>query len=228
MKTNNATMKSVRYEKYSYLYPPRPVQTTKHTELDKYDTGEFLAQPKYNGSCCNVFISENELIVMNRHNQKLSSNYSNIDLKGLHSGKGWMVLCGEFLNKNKKGEDGNPFNLKFVIWDILVYNGEYFIGSTLEERLSLISKLFPCSSMVVGEDGMAAYKHLCCTKFKNVYVAPAYTNGFTKLYQSIVDTDLYEGLVLKRKDAKLSYGLNEKNNNQWQIKCRKPTKLYEF
>ena len=41
----------MKYEKFSYLYPPRPIQTTKNTELDKYDTGEFLAQPKYNGTC---------------------------------------------------------------------------------------------------------------------------------------------------------------------------------
>lgn len=221
-------MKSVRYENYSYLYPPRPIQTTKHTELAKYDNGEFIAQPKYNGSCCNVFINEKELIVMNRHNGKLTSDYSNIDLKGLHSGKGWMVLCGEFLNKNKKGEDGNSFNLKFVIWDILVYNGQYFIGSTFEERLQLIGKLFPCSSILVGADKMESYKHLCCTKFKNVYVAPAYAGNFEWLYNDIVDTDLYEGLVLKRRNAKLTYGLNEKNNNEWQIKCRKPTKNYSF
>lgn len=222
------TMKAVRYEKYSYLYPPRPIQTTKHTELSKYDTGEFIAQPKYNGSCCNVFLNGSEVIVMNRHNSKLTSDYSNIDLKGLHSGKGWMVLCGEFLNKNKKGEDGNSFNLKFVIWDILVYDGNYFIGSTFEERLQLIGKLFPCSSIMVGADKIETYKHLCCTKFKNVYVAPAYANNFEWLYNDIVDTDLYEGLVLKRRAAKLTFGLNEKNNNEWQIKCRKPTKNYAF
>jgi hypothetical protein len=48
------------------------------------------------------------------------------------------------------------------------------------------------------------------------------------LYAQIVDTDLYEGLVLKRKTAKLTFGLVEKNTNTWQIKCRKPTKNYDF
>jgi ATP-dependent DNA ligase len=218
----------MRYIKYSYIYPPRPIQTTKHTELDKYDNGEFIAQPKYNGTCCNVFISEDELIVMNRHKGEITSNYSNVDFRGLYSGKGWMVLSGEFLNKNQKGEDGNPFNLKFVIWDILVYESKYLLGKNTIERLYILEELFPCSSMIVGKDKFESYKHLCCTKFKNVYRAPTYINNFKSLYNDIVDTDLYEGLVLKRRNARLSLGLNEKNNNEWQIKCRKPTKNYAF
>lgn len=218
----------MKYNKYSYLFPPRPIQTTKNDQLDKYDNGEFIAQPKYNGTCCNVFISKDELHVMNRHKGEIISNYSKIDFRGLHSGEGWMVLCGEFLNKNKKGEDGNPFNLKFVIWDILVYESKYLLGYTTIERLNLLQQLFPCNRMVVGEDKFESYKHLCCTKYQNVYKSPTYINNFSDLYNSIVDTDLYEGLVLKRKHAKLTLGLNEKNNNDWQIKCRKPTKNYQF
>jgi len=217
----------VKYTDYSYLYPPRPIQTTHHTELGKYDNGQFFAQPKYNGTCCNVFISENELIVMNRHKGTITSNYSHIDFRNLHRGKGWMVLCGEFLNKNKKGEDGNQFNLKFVIWDIIVYNNEYLIGSTFSERMGLLEELYPCVQMMV-DDNLKSYKHLCFTNCANVYKSPCYDRNFQILYESIVDTDLYEGLVLKRKDAKLTYVFTEKNNNDWQIKCRKPTKLYDF
>jgi ATP-dependent DNA ligase len=218
----------MKYDKYSYLFPPRPVQTTKHTELGKYDNGDFVVQPKYNGTCCNVFISKDELVVMNRHRGEITSNYSKIDFKGLHRGEGWIVLCGEFLNKNKKGEDGNPFNLKFVIWDILVYNSAYLLNSTLESRLQLLESLYPCSSMLVGKNDIKCFKHLCCTKHDNVYRAPTYLNNFEALYHDIVDVDLYEGLVMKRKNAKLSLGLRENNNSDWQIKCRKPTKNYAF
>jgi ATP-dependent DNA ligase len=218
----------MKYDSYKYLFPPRPEQTTQNTELGKYDNGLYIAQPKYNGTCCNVFLSEKDLIVMNRHKRTITSDYSNIDLRGMHRGNGWMVICGEFLNKNKKGEDGNPFNLKFVIWDILVYDNEYMIGSKLEDRLYLLEELYPCSGMAVNSEKIESYNHLCCTKQKNVYKAPSYIDKFESLYQSIVDTDLYEGVVLKRKDARLCYGLTEKNNNQWQIKCRKPTKSYNF
>jgi hypothetical protein len=81
---------------------------------------------------------------------------------------------------------------------------------------------------MVVTDKFESFKHLCFTKQKNVYKSPFYVANFEKIYQSIVKTDLYEGLVLKRKNAKLSFGLKERNNNEWQIKCRKPTKNYNF
>lgn len=44
----------------------------------------------------------------------------------------------------------------------------------------------------------------------------------------LVKTDLYEGLVLKKIESKLTFGFNEQNNSDWQIKCRKETKIYNF
>jgi hypothetical protein len=94
--------------------------------------------------------------------------------------------------------------------------------------MDLLEQLYPCTKMIVDKDKFIAYKHLCFTPHANVFRAPCYDKNFEALYSSIVDTDLYEGLVLKRRDAKLSFGLTEKNNNDWQIKCRKPTKNYDF
>lgn len=216
-----------QYLDFKYLYPPRPAETTHPSELSKYEGKGFIAQPKYNGTCCVVFMNENELHVMNRHKSAISSNYNHIDFRGMYKGKGWMVICGEFLNKNKRGENGEPFNLKFVIWDILVYDGVYLTGSTFENRQKLLSDLFPCLRMRVGS-GLETFDYLCFTNYAHIYRAPLFDSNFTKLFNEIVKTDLYEGIVLKRRDAKLLYGLSERNNNDWQIKCRKPTKLYKF
>lgn len=221
----------MNYTEYRYIYPPRPEKTTHFSELDKYDNGTFLAQPKYNGTCCVVFMTANSIRVMNRHNGLITSDYNNVDFKGLYddSGcKGWLVLAGEFLNKNKKGEDGNPFNLKFVIFDILVYENDYLIGTKLVERLNILNNMIPQTSTLVSGSKIISYNHLNVTKYNNIFKAPSYNSNFKELYQSIVDTDLYEGLVLKRKDSRLSIGFSEKNNSDWQIKCRKPTKNYDF
>jgi ATP-dependent DNA ligase len=218
----------MKYTEYRYIYPPRPIQTTHFSELDKYDNGQYIAQPKYNGTCCVLFLTKTSIRVMNRHNGIITSNYSEIDFQGLHTGNGYMVLVGEFLNKNKKGEDGNPFNLKFVIFDILVYDGEYLIGTKLIQRLEMLEQLFPTTSTLVYKDGIKTFAHLNVTKYQGVFKAPTYIGNFMDLYEEIVDTDLYEGLVLKRKEARLSAGFSEKNNNEWQIKCRKPTKNYDF
>lgn len=221
----------MNYPEYRYIYPPRPEKTTHFSELEKFDNGTFLAQPKYNGTCCVVFMNKNSLRVMNRHNGVITSDYNNIDFTGLYedSGcKGWLVLAGEFLNKNKKGEDKNPFNLKFIIFDILVYNSDYLIGKKLTERLDILNRLIPQTSTLVGPDTFKSYNHLNVTKYNNIYKAPSYAGNFVDLYHSIVDTDLYEGLVLKRKESRLALGFSEKNNSDWQIKCRKPTKNYDF
>jgi ATP-dependent DNA ligase len=169
--------------------------------------------------------------VMNRHNGLITSDYNNVDFKGLYedSGcKGWLVLAGEFLNKNKKGEDGNPFNLKFIIFDILVYDSDYLIGTKLVDRISILNSMIPETSTLIMKDKMKFFEHLNVTKYENIFKAPSYSSDFKGLYQSIVDTDLYEGLVLKRKESKLGLGFSEKNNSDWQIKCRKPTKNYDF
>lgn len=219
------------YDKYMYLYPPRPVQTTKHTELNKYDDGQYIGQPKYNGDCSLAFINESQQILMNRHKEKLKGDYSDIDFRGMYDeicGKGWLVLCGEFLYKSKLGEDGKLFNKKWIIWDILVYRSNYMLGSTTEERLLMLERLLPSKRMSVSADGFLNYNHVCTTFFKGIYKSPSYEGNFSDLYDDLVKTDVYEGLVLKRKNAKLTLGLNEINNNSWQIKCRKPTKNYSF
>jgi hypothetical protein len=43
-----------------------------------------------------------------------------------------------------------------------------------------------------------------------------------------VGIDMVEGLVLKRKSAKLEVGSTENNNTKSQIKVRKATKNYKY
>ena len=51
---------------------------------------------------------------------------------------------------------------------------------------------------------------------------------FEDLYNSLVGIDMVEGLVLKRKSAKLEVGSTENNNTKSQIKVRKATKNYKY
>lgn len=210
-----------------YIYPPRAEVKIHHTELAKYDNDTYFAQPKYNGSCCVVFLTNNECVSFNRHNQLISK--FECDILPLHKGNGKMVLSGEYLNKSQIGEYNQDLNKCFVIWDILGYENKWLIGATTDERLTLIESLYPCNRMVVESTGkLIAYNHLCCTELDNVFKAPTYMHSFDKLYENIVKTPLYEGLVLKKRNAKLEMGFVEKNNTSWQVKCRKETKNYKF
>lgn len=218
----------MKYDKFKYLYPPRPQVKTPATNLNKFDNGEYICQPKYNGSCCIVFTNGDELHVYNRHRQILSNVCSKIEFKKLAKSNDWYVYAGEYLNKGKTGESNFKEKDKFVIWDILVWQGKYLIGNTIIERLELLEKIYPCNRAVVHTNKFEMYEHLCCTEFKGIYKAPTYMNNFQSLYNDIVKTELYEGLVLKKRDSKLQYGFQELNNNEWQIKCRKETKIYNF
>jgi hypothetical protein len=219
----------MKYDSFKYFFPPRPEYKCPPDDLDKYDNGEYLASPKYNGTALVVATNGIELHVDNRHKESmpLLAKSQEIDFKGLSSSGKWVVFAGEYLNKGKYGETGEKERNKFIIWDILVHENDYLVGSTTQDRLTLLESIFPCGRMSIGNK-IEMYDHLCCTQLKGIYKAPTYLNNFRSLYKDIIKTDLYEGIVLKKKDAKLSFGLQELNNHDWQIKCRKETKLYKF
>jgi hypothetical protein len=111
-----------------------------------------------------------------------------------------------------------------------VYNNEYLVGTTLTERLELMETLWPCQRMSVTAAGLVQYKHLCCTGIQGIYKTPSYLGGsgyFSELYNELIQVDSYEGLLLKKADAKLEPGFGERNNTGWQLKIRKPTKNYK-
>lgn len=215
------------YSDFRYIYPPRAESAISPALLSGLGT-EWIAQPKYNGSCAVLFINGyQDYQLYNRKNEELSLQNA-IQYNLLNDCEKYMVLCGEYLNKNKYGEDGKPFNHKFIIWDILVWKGRYLIGEKFESRLKLLYELFGSSRGCVTEDNMIIFNHLHTTRVEGVYMAPAYLNYFPELYNEITKTDLYEGLVLKKAEAQLEPGFREKNNHTWQLKVRKPTLSYNF
>lgn len=216
------------YNNFKYLYPPRPEFKIPASDLSKFDTGQYIGQPKYNGSACMVFTNGKELHIYNRHKELLSAWSRSIDFINLAKTKNWFVYAGEYLNKSKAGETGMKEKDKFVIWDVLVWDGEYLIGETLLSRLLLLEQIYPCNRAMVKGNELEIYDHLCCTEFSGIYKAPTYNNQFSQLYADLVKTELYEGLVLKKIDSKLTYGFQSANNSDWQVKCRKETKIYNF
>ncbi len=209
-----------KYENYRYIYPPRPKNAIPDYELEFWDNGSLIAQPKLNGSNCVIFTNGQRTVVMNRHGQRLTNFQLNEnDLKDIYRGSGWMILNGEYLNKNKSDETGNSFNHKFVIFDILCYNGEYLLGKTFEERVDLLDTIF---------NKQYSEKDYLYQVSENVYRVKSYQTGFSNLYNTLTPIDMIEGLVMKRKNARLEIGSTENNNIKSQLKCRKPTKNYKY
>lgn len=209
------------YNKFRYIFPPRPKNAIPVDELDFWDNNTLLSQPKLNGSNSLIFTNGEKVIVMNRHNQTLTNvRVTTDEIKSIYKGNGeWMVLNAEYMNKSQNDETGRPFNHKFVIFDILVLEGNYLVGTTFEQRVAILNDLY---GQVDCEK-----EHLYGIS-ENIYRVKSYNGGFLDLYNDLIKIDMYEGLVMKRKNAKLELGTNEMNNVRSQLKCRKPTKNYAY
>jgi len=209
-----------KYLNYRYIFPPRPKNAIPDTELEFWDNGSLIAQPKLNGSNCVIFTNGVKTIVMNRHNQRLTNfNISDNEIKDIYRGEGWMILNGEYMNKSKSDENNQVFNHKFVIFDILGYNGDYLVGKTFEERIKLLDEIY---GQVDSE------KEYLFKVTENVYRVKSYIGDFKSLYDKLTPIDMIEGLVMKRKNARLELGTSENNNTKSQLKCRKATKNYKY
>jgi len=209
---------AVRYDSYRYLWPPRPELKLTADKLPTFDDGRFVAQPKLNGANVLAFIKETESQVMNRHNENKTGSI-NVDFRSLHRGTGYMVLNGEWMEKSKKDENGNNFNQHFVLFDILVYDGWILSGSTAADRIRLMKDLY-------GNEQHS--KFLYQTGVPNVVRVKTYAGNFQSLYNQLVPIDMYEGVVLKRRDAILNHPFSQSANTKWLIKARKETKIYKF
>lgn len=210
----------IKFETFHYIWPPRPRNAVPTSELSSWDNNTMLAQPKINGSNCVIFMNGQDVYVFNRHNQRMTNfNLLKEELLKLYSGHGWMVLNGEYLNKSKSDENSQVFNHKLILFDILVHNSNYLVGTTFDERIKLLDKLY---------DQNESEKSYLFSVTENVYRVKTFTTNFRQIFEDLTTIDMVEGLVLKRRTGRLEIGNTENNNTKSQIKFRKPTKNYKF
>ena len=211
----------MRYRNYKYIYPPRPKNAISPDDLDFWDDGSLIAQPKLNGSNSLIFTNGVDAYKMGRHKQILSNfKLDSNEIKDIYRGDGsWMVINSEYMNKSKSDENLEIFNHKLVVFDILVYNGNYMVGSKFSDRVDLMDDLY---GQVKSE------KEYLFGMTENIYRVKTYRKNFKGLFDNFIKIDMLEGLVMKRANARLERGNSENNNHKTQIKCRKKTKLYKY
>lgn len=212
---------SYSYEQYQYLYPPRPETASPVSSLDGFKRAHLIGEPKLNGDCALIFTNGIELHMMNRHKEPL--RHFKMDTKEilhLHDKQsGWLVLVGEHMNTSKKDENGKIFNNKLCLFDILVYESNYLIGVSYQQRLDLMSNLY-------GKNKET--KPFLSNVTENIYKIIEIEKDFKKAYDRITPIDMYEGLVMKDRNAKLEPGFTQKNNVRSQFKVRKETLNYKY
>ena len=215
----------MKYLNYGFFYPPRPENAVRPEDLNSFDNNTMIAELKINGSNTSLYTNGDQCRIMGRHKQILSNfNISKEEIienlyKPLNIGDNWLVINGEYLNKSKYDENNQVFNHKLMIFDILVFDSDYLVGSTFEERINLLDNMY-------GQKN--SDKEYLYGISDNIYHVKPHYSDFKNLYDRYTPIDLVEGLVLKRKNARLELSNTERNNWRAQIKCRKPTRNYKF
>ena len=213
----------IKYNKFAYIYPPRPSNAIPTSEIDSYDNESMFCQIKLNGSNCVIFTNGIDIHIMNRHNQPLTNFQITKEeiIRDLYKSSNgqWQIINAEYLNKNKKDEKNQTFNHKLVVFDILTFESDYLVGKTFQERVNLLDSIY--GKVECDKDYLYKISD-------NIYRVKSYSTDFKSLYDRLSNIDMVEGLVMKRSKAKLELGVSEKNNTRSQIKVRKPTKNYRF
>ncbi len=207
----------IHYQSFQYIFPPRPKNPIPPGNIQMWDNGMMIAQPKINGSNCTIYLNGKDMYVYNRHGSRLTGfDIAKDEIMKLYCGNGWMVINGEFTNKAKLDSNFKDFRNKFCIFDLLVYDGQYMVGSTFEQRVKMLDNLLGTPTDYISPIT------------ENIYHIKSFHKDFVKLFDELIKIDMVEGLVLKRKSARLEIGTSENNNSKSQIKVRKPTKNYKF
>lgn len=212
---------TITYTGDLYLYPPRPENAVHPRFLPDFDNGIYLAEPKLDGDCAVIFTDGTHTIVRDRHNMPFTKNTRQLETIAatLHTGNGWCALVGENMAKGKRNAEGQNMNGNLVLFDILVLNGLHLGEYTFEDRQQMLRELY-------GEEEYDGY--ILRGKLPNLFVVKAFESGFCNLFERVTAINMYEGLVLKKKDARLELGVRPKNNYLTQVKFRRAAKNYQY
>jgi len=222
----------MRYEGYTYLWPPRPDKAIPTNMLHFYESRGWVGQMKKNGTCTVVFVSpEGEVTYKTRHNADHKmwkpTNKSGAIFEDM-PGEGWYVFVVEVLhNKTRMIKD------TVYIFDIMVNDGELLVGKTFTERMDMLKEIFGIKEH--SDDNVVDFaygSHYVLNP--NAWLARTITTGFEKIMRVANNqkpaegAPLDEGIVMKNPKAKFEMPGRKKSNSRWQVKCRIEHKNYDF
>ena len=220
----------MRYEGYTYLWPPRPQKAIPENMLPFYEKRGWVGQMKKNGTCTVVFVSpEGDVTYKTRHNddhkmwsptERSQKVFENLP------GDGWYVFVCEVLhNKTALIKD------TVYIFDILVADSETLEGKKFLDRMDMLKDIFG-----IKEDdnvvSLSDNSHYILNS--NAWLAKTITTGFEKIMRLVNNqkpaegAPIDEGIVLKNPTKELEFPGKKTSNQKWQVKCRIAHKNYDF
>lgn len=212
----------MQYDKFTYLFPPRPEKKIPKELFGYYEKKGWVAQAKKNGTCNIIAVSpDKRLVCMNRHEEDHKqwepTKASSAVFQSL-PGKGWYVIVAELLHSKIALTDGGVRDTNFIN-DILVDDGAYLVGETFAQRQERIRALF----LRDGQEETASH----VVVDRNTWVAKPRLTNFRQFFDSL-DKPEDEGIVIKDPNSVLAVCSREKSNVNWSVKSRRQHKNYGF
>lgn len=207
----------LKYTQYGYVWPPRPENAIPDTMLDSYEEKGWSGQVKKNGTCSLAFSNGTDVVFKTRHNEDHKAWTPGAEhkafFKSLSRDGQWCVFEAELLHSK-----GNSVKNTWYIFDIIVWQGDYLVGTTFNQRQALLQEIFKGKLKEGNADHWVIEDKIWLAK-------PI--KDFRKTWEGLVHSE-DEGIVLKDPNAKLKLCNKQNSNAGWQLKCRRPHKNYGF
>ncbi len=219
----------MNYEKFTYLWPPRPTTTIKpfseHYDKMKARDG-WIGEIKLNGQRNVIYISpDREVQFWNRH-QEHHKNWECPEwlreqlLHAIKPTDKWIVLDGELMHSKDAQARKEGIINTFYIWDALVYDSKFLMGKTYRDRSAILHK-----AMIDPEEEA---NEVATRVTPNVWMSqPLLPTQWDAAWQ-LTEKSWVEGFVFKNSLGKLKPCIRQKNNDQWMVRCRKATGRHAF
>lgn len=203
----------MKYDAYSYLWPPRPDTKIPPDLMRFYQDRGWWAQVKKNGTCTVVFSRGADVTFKTRHDDDHKAWKPTPEVANVFVGRpAFNVYVGELLHSKGVGLRNHLY-----LFDQLVNDGNHLIGVSFANRQAILNERFPGA----GNIGVGAVRVSA-----NVSRAQCYTLGFDRVWSDLTTDD--EGIVLKDPKALLRACITPTANAGWQVKCRRPKTSYSF
>jgi ATP-dependent DNA ligase len=214
----------IEVERFPLIYPPRPKESINPESVSKF--GGYLAQFKYDDIRAMLYVNVNGSIYLRSRKREPIVSFDadpafeeavrSLDLKEgcLH------LLDGGVMRRKLEGAQKPAV----ILWDILVHENRYLLGTTYAERYALLRRICGGPRKPVVACGQRIGLEIA----PGLWLAPVFRSGFARLFERAKECELLEGIILKQPAGKLRWGVREENNGDWQVRVRKTTGRHVF
>lgn len=178
-----------------YYFPNMPIRLHPNNpyflELDNNEL--WAAEVKKNGWRCLTYINDN-ILFYNRHNRLITENFTSLR-KSLKDIPPKTILDGEILNFRTK-----DVKEKLYLFDVIMWDGKLLASQPYIERIKYLKNI-PTS--------------------EHVEIAEQFYKNKVRLFYDSINSQLLEGIVLKRIDSKYMISTSKSLKNVLWLKVKK-------